>query len=352
MKATFSTTIKNQRKAKNLLVKDIAQNLGLDQSLVSKFETSTRVPTKAQVKKIALLLELDFNALMVLWLSEQIIKEYGFDENLIEAFSVAEDRIIYHKAKKVDTLSPVLLELLQEIDELKAILDTKRKKESYKIAEALEMEYTFESNKIEGNTLTLQETNLVVNQGLTINGKSMREHLEAINHNEAIDFIKSLLVKNFVITEKTILQIHQLVLRGIDSANAGIYRNIQVMISGSSHIPPAPFLVPKKMEELMEWYNENNSNLHPVVLAAEMHERLVSIHPFIDGNGRTSRLLMNLILLQNGFVIANIKGNLDNRMAYYNALETVRIPEQKTKFNEFVALVELDCIKRYLSILG
>lgn len=351
VKTTFAHTLKSQRKSQKLLVKDIAQSLGIDPSLVSKFEAGTRIPTKAQVQQLAGLLQLEKHDLMVLWLSEQILKDYGYDETLIDAFVIAEERITYQKAQKKDKMSPVLSDMILKLDSLKSMLDTKRQNDSYKIAKALELEYTYDSNKIEGNTLTLQETHLVVNEGITINGKSMREHLEAINHSEAIGFIKSLVEKNAVITERLILQIHQLVLRGVDSANAGVYRNVQVMITGSSWLPPAPYLVSKKMEEMMEWYQENETTLHPVVLAAEMHERLVSIHPFIDGNGRTSRLLMNLILLKHGYVIANIKGELENRLAYYKALESVRSENSRESFNAFILEVELKCLQRYLQIL-
>jgi Fic family protein len=123
------------------------------------------------------------------------------------------------------------------------------------------------------------------------------------------------------------------------------------MIKGSAHMPPQPFLVMKKMEEYFEWYSTNKNLLHPVVLAAEMHEKLVTIHPFLDGNGRTSRLIMNLILLSNGFVIANIKGDYVTRMDYYAALEMVQTQSNKEAFLIFIAKVEKECLERYLEIL-
>lgn len=154
-----------------------------------------------------------------------------------------------------------------------------------------------------------------------------------------------------VINEREVLTIHNLILRGIIPEEAGKYRLVQVMIKGSAHKPPQPFLVAKQMEEYFEWYRQNKGRLHPVVLAAEMHERLVTIHPFIDGNGRTSRLLMNLILLANGFVIANIKGDSENRMNYYDSLEKVQTKKSKESFLLLIAQVEKACLERYLSIL-
>ncbi len=224
----------------------------------------------------------------------------------------------------------------KEIDRLRDELNELRTKENDKVTKALEIEYTYESNKIEGNTLTLQETALVIEKGLTVGGKTLNEHLEAINHTHAIDFIKEVVQKREPITERLIMEIHALILKGIDNRNAGAYRDVPVMISGAKHVPPQPYTVPMEMENLMQWYNENREKLHPIVLSAEMHERLVTIHPFIDGNGRTSRLLMNLILLQHGYPIAILKGDSDNRLKYYNALEVAQIENNKEPFINFV----------------
>ena len=238
----------------------------------------------------------------------------------------------------------------EKLDKLKDRLNEYRENEHPKITKALEIKYTYESNKIEGNTLTLQETALVVEKGLTIGGKTMTEHLEVINHTQAITFIKDLAQSKNTISERDILQIHSLILQGIDKPNAGVYRKVPVMISGAKHKPPQPFLVLKQMEDLMLWYNENKEVLHPVELSAEMHERLVTIHPFIDGNGRTSRLLMNLILLQNGYPIAILKGDDKSRLGYYNALELAQTENNKKVFIELIAKNIEDSMKRILLI--
>jgi Fic family protein len=180
----------------------------------------------------------------------------------------------------------------------------------------------------------------------------MNEHLEAINHKDAIEFIKHLATSDVRLNESKLLQIHNLVLRGIDAQHAGNYRKVQVYISGSEHTPVPPFLVAKQMEDYFYWYTQNYHNMHPVLLSAEMHERLVTIHPFIDGNGRTARLVMNLILLQNGYTIANIKGDTSTRIAYYHALEKAQTKGSKKEFIQFIAQTELMCLKKYLKILG
>lgn len=345
--------LKTARENKNLKTREVAQLLGIDQALVSKFENGNRKPTREQIAKLASILEIDYETLMVAWLKEKILYEIGDDENFgLKALLVAESEMKYNAAFKRVTISSSLKEILNEVDSLKKILDKKRAFDSYRIAQALELEYTFESNRIEGNTLTLRETDLVINEGLTVSGKSMREHLEAINHQEAIVYIKQLMEKGFSFNERELLSIHNLILRGIIPEDAGRYRRVQVMIKGSTHMPPQPYMVAKDMEDYFIWYETYKNRLHPVILAAEMHERLVTIHPFIDGNGRTSRLVMNLILLQHGYVIANIKGDYDNRMKYYTALETAQTIGNKEDFLLFIAQIEKESLERYVNIIG
>ena len=343
--------IKNAREQKNLKIREVAQALGIDQALISKFENGNRKPTKEQITKLANFLQIDYETLMVAWLKERILYEIGDDDFAVKAMNmVCEEREnLYDVSSKY---SKNLTILLDEIDILKSKLDQFRLFDSYRIAQALELEYTFESNRIEGNTLTLRETDLVINEGLTIPGKSMREHLEAINHQEAIAYIKHLIKKNTNLNEREVLSIHNLILRGIHPEDAGRYRKVQVMIKGSSFMPPQPFIVAKEMEDFYIWYETNKNKLHPIILAAEMHERLVTIHPFIDGNGRTSRLVMNLILLQHGYVIANIKGDYNSRMQYYEALETAQTKNNKNDFLLFVAQIQKQSLERYLQIIG
>lgn len=246
--------------------------------------------------------------------------------------------------------------ILSEIDDLKAKLATLRPlpiEALKKIQNSLEIEYTYESNRIEGNTLTLQETALVVNEGVTISGKSMREHLEAINHAQAIEFIKDIAKDSIEVNERLIKEIHAIILHGIDRDNAGKYRNVPVMISGSQHMPPQPYLIESQMEAFISEYNKKvTDNVHPVVIAAYLHDELVKIHPFIDGNGRTSRLLMNLYLLSKGYVVVSLKGDNDSKRAYYTALEKSHTESDPIDFYTLVAENEKEALTRYLNILG
>lgn len=228
--------------------------------------------------------------------------------------------------------------MFQSIDDKKAILDSKRplsKEALDNLKRYFDVELTYNSNAIEGNTLTITETKVILEDGITIGkGKSLREHLEVINHKEAIDYVDDIVSRNIDISESVIKDIHHIILKSINNENAGKYRNTNVLISGSAHRPVENFLVAEKMGELIKWYDANKNNMHPLELAAEFHFRFVYIHPFIDGNGRTARLLMNLILMRNGYPMAVIKN--DDRDEYMKALE---IASTSGNLHDFVRIV-------------
>jgi len=180
----------------------------------------------------------------------------------------------------------------------------------------------------------------------------MREHLEAINHAEAIDYIKEVAKQDIGISQRTIKEIHALVLHGIDRENTGSYRTVPVMISGCTHVPPQPYLLEKLMEDFMLAFQRmEKENVHPVIIAAYLHNELVRIHPFIDGNGRTSRLLMNLYLLQKGYTIVTLKSDNDMKLRYYKALESSHTEQQHDDFYLLVTEAEKASLERYISIL-
>lgn len=185
------------------------------------------------------------------------------------------------------------------------------------------IELTYTSNALEGNTLSRKETAAVVEKGLTIGGKSLIEHLEATNHGKALKDIMTLASsKTSDLSENDILTIHNTILRGIDDDNAGHYRSIPVRISGSPVILPNPMRVPDFMRDFIKEITAKN-DLHPVQLAAKAHYHLVTIHPFVDGNGRIARLLMNLILMQHGYPPALIRTR--DRMKYISSLEKAQL---------------------------
>ena len=191
---------------------------------------------------------------------------------------------------------------------------------------------TYTSNALEGNSLTESETKVVIEDGLTIEGKPLRDHYEAVGHAKAYDYVYQITEKEGL-TEEDILNLHRLFYQQIDVEKAGLYRNVKVYISGSRYAVAAVSKIPAEMQKLVKWYNDNEKILHPIELAAKLHQRFVFIHPFVDGNGRVARLLMNLALLRNGFTIAIIPALL--RHEYIYSLETAHTRPEV--FVDFIA---------------
>ncbi|MBI5701825.1 Fic family protein [Candidatus Saganbacteria bacterium] len=233
--------------------------------------------------------------------------------------------------------------LLDKLTAYKKKLDALRpisKSHLEKLKEYFDVEWTYNSNAIEGNSLSLGETKLVILEGITIGGKTVREHLEALNHKKAIDFLESIVKKADKINEETVKKLHWLILREIDDENAGKYRGKQVYISGSHHLPPHPQDVPFKMKEFIR--KLNNDKGHPAIKAADAHYGFVAIHPFIDGNGRTARLLMNLIFIHKGYPPVIIP--MSRREEYIYALEKAH---SSKKLNDFYTLI-CECAEQSL----
>ena len=240
--------------------------------------------------------------------------------------------------------------MFEQIDRKKALLDSKSPLPKYttkSLREKLILEWTYHSNAIEGNTLTINETKVVL-EGITVGGKTLREHLEVINHREAIAYVEEIVHKEESLSEWQIKNLHRLVLKGIDDAYAGVYRDQQVFISGASHVPPTPYLIKEQMEQMMTWYQTEALSLHPVERGAMLHAIFVGIHPFIDGNGRTARLLLNLELMKEGFPPVIIK--VANRLEYYDALDKAHTSKNYNDFTKLVATEVEDSLNIYLSV--
>ncbi len=187
-----------------------------------------------------------------------------------------------------------------------------------KIRESLSIEWTYNSNSIEGNTMSLRETQMVLQEGITVKGKSLREHFETHNHDKAIDYLYAIIDENYTLRSIDILSLHGLVLRSIEDDFAGRIRNGGVRITGANFTPPNATKVPDLIEELIEFVTINPLHLNDIELATVFHHKMVWIHPFFDGNGRTVRLAMNLLLMRCGFPPAIILKN--DRKKYYEAL--------------------------------
>lgn len=238
--------------------------------------------------------------------------------------------------------------ILEQIDRKKIELDGRRpltEGELERLNEEFTVEYTYNSNAIEGNTLTLRETDLVL-RGLTIDQKPLKDHMEAVGHKEAFDYVRELVRDNVPLSERVIKQIHYLVLAD-KKDDRGVYRRVPVRIMGAQHEPVQPYLIEPKMERLLRDYAESDE--HIITKLARFHIEFEGIHPFIDGNGRTGRLLVNLELMKAGYPPIDIK--FTDRMAYYDAFDEYHVKHNLSAMEKLFARYIDERLDGYLSML-
>lgn len=238
--------------------------------------------------------------------------------------------------------------ILEQIDRKKTELDSRRpltEGEVERLNEEFIVEYTYNSNAIEGNTLTLRETDLVL-RGLTIDRKPLKDHMEAVGHKEAFDYVRELVAKNVPLSERVIKEIHYLVLAD-KKDDRGVYRRVPVRIMGAQHEPVEPYLIREKMEQLLQDFA--NSTEHIVTKLARFHIEFESIHPFIDGNGRTGRLLVNLELMKVGYPPIDIK--FTDRIKYYDAFDEYNVKHNLSAMENLFAGYINARLDKYLKIL-
>lgn len=211
------------------------------------------------------------------------------------------------------------------------------------------VENTYNSNAIEGNTLTLRETALILQEGITIAEKPIKDHLEAIGHKDAFSYVESMADTNTPLSERVAKEIHSLVLMN-DRLNRGIYRSVPVTIMGAVHTPPQPYLVPVQMEQLIAEYDDMKERMHITEAISTFHLRFEGIHPFIDGNGRTGRLILNLELIKAGLLPVNIK--FADRMKYYESFDSF-YGENKTAaaLTSLIVAYEIEELNKRIAIL-
>lgn len=250
----------------------------------------------------------------------------------------------------VDYIINLPEDYFREIDEKLEKLNKKRplpQSTLNSLRESSILDWTYNSNAIEGNTLTLRETKVVL-EGITIGGKSVTEHLEVINHKDAILFLEELVHDDADISEWNIKNIHALILKEIDNNNAGKYRMENVKIVGASKLPTDYIKVPEEMERLMFEY-ENWKKYHPLIRSALLHGEFVFIHPFVDGNGRTARLLMNFEAMKNGYLPIIIR--TDIRTKYYDCLDKAMTTHDYTDFIKLIVEEENRILDQYLELI-
>ncbi|MDR7211502.1 helix-turn-helix domain-containing protein [Flavobacterium piscis] len=334
----MKSLLKNAREKKGLKTREVAQILSIDQALISKFESGSRKPTKDQISKLSQLLEIDYETLMIAWLKEKILYEIGDEEFALKALLLVEQEIQNNKKIINSAVLHSIQNILEEIETLKNQIKSLQHFDLHRISKILELEFISESNRLNGNSLTIEETKSVINEGLTIAGKNMHEHLEAVNFQEAIVTIKDLNQKKVTVNEKDFLSLHNLILRGIKPENSGKYKSDTLII--------------REMKLFFSWYESNKNNLHPILLAAEAHLKIMTICPFENGNVQIASLLMNWILLQNGYVFATILGDEEHINEYLSVLEECQNKNDKSFFINYILRIEKENLLRAIELVS
>ncbi|MDF2379104.1 MAG: Fic family protein [Candidatus Gracilibacteria bacterium] len=252
--------------------------------------------------------------------------------------------------KKQDQLKPRLRDLLQDkldqLNDLRPISPIMLQK----LKEKFQVEMTYNSNGIEGNTLSLNETYWVFQEGITVKGKSLKEHLEVKDHKKALEKLYDLIENpsELDFTEKLVKDMHQTVVNMSEEEDDYEYRKTDVFIAGSDHKPSAPDQIKKEMQQLLRWSRDHADDYHFIEFAALFHHRFAQIHPFLDGNGRTARLLMNLLLMREGYPLVIILKN--DRQKYYRALRLADSGRQKA-LTQLIAQSALRSLNMYLDTI-
>ncbi len=330
--------LSDERRRQGLSQEDVAGKMGVLRSNLSRFEGGEQNPTLDFIIKYAVALDMEPDMVLKATADAEDVapktKQQSKKENTGMSNKALFEKIDFYR-EEINNKRPLTAAEVRELDNY------------FKIGT------TYASNAIEGNTLTLSETKIIIEDGITVGGKPLKYCYEATGHAKAYDYMISIARgDNFEITEEVILKLHKLFYSGIDDEYAGKYRDIQVFITGTEYIPPKASEVPNLMREFVNKLSEYKTTMHPIEYAAYAHRRLVDIHPFVDGNGRTARLLMNLILINRGYVAVSISPVL--RFDYMQALQAAQ-RKSKPSDEAFVRLIaecELEAQKDYFRMFG
>ncbi|KFF04420.1 helix-turn-helix domain-containing protein [Flavobacterium reichenbachii] len=332
----MKSLLKNAREQKGLKTREVSQMLGIDQALISKFESGTRKPTREQISKLSQLLEIDYESLMTAWLKEKILYEIGNEEFALKALLLAEQEI-QNNSKQINTILLTSIQgILDEIDTLKNQMESFNHFELRQISKTLELEFIFKNIYFNSNSLTLEETKSVINDGLTIAGKSMQEHMEAINFHETILYIKDLVQKKTALNEKEFLFVHHLIFKGTSANSSGKFKNDTLIV--------------REMNLLFNWYETHKNNLHPIILASETYLKILDINPFENGNIQMATLILNWILLQNNYTYISVKADIKSVNEYFSVLEESKNQNDTFIFINYILELEKENLYRALEL--
>lgn len=339
------------RENKGIKTRELSKMVQVDQALISKFESGSRRPTKDQLLKLASTLDIELNPLLISWLKEKILHEISNEEFALEALKEAQEELTIKLAKESKSINDLFENDLQLIEELKIVAHQLGVANNIKLQDNFIISYVFESNSLDGNSISKIETELILNEGQSIVGKSMHEHLAVINHQEALRYTHKIAQSKELLTVATIIEIHQLLFRGINPKEAGTFRTTAISIKDDLFSPPKPESIEADLESLMLWLNENKNHLHPVLLAAAFKIKFVCLQSFKQGTAKIARLLTNLILLHNDLTPIIYKSDSDSKKTYLIALMASIQDQNNSSFTTFLLQQEKESLNYNISFV-
>ncbi|MBK0368597.1 helix-turn-helix domain-containing protein [Flavobacterium agrisoli] len=330
----MNAILKKAREEKGLKTREVAQMLQIDQALISKFESGTRKPTKEQIVKLAHLLNINLDTILVLWLKERILHEIKNEKFALEALKLVESELLKSEVIQPKT-SEKLQKLVTEINSLLQQFYNLNLLEYRRITKQLDLYFTFECNSLNGNKMSFEEVKLIVNEGISITDKPMKEHLEIINFFEAIQYCKELIQKKIDFCEKKLLQIYSI-----------LTQEIEPEISNQQ---PDKTTI-NELKILFKWYEMSKDNIHPLILASETHLKIMQILPFRQYNNQIAFLIMNWILLQNKYSLIVIKSDRSEKENYIAEIEQSFTEDNIANFSLLMAEAQKATLEYALSL--
>ncbi|NRT12070.1 Fic family protein [Flavobacterium sp. 14A] len=343
--------LRTARENKGLKTRELSKMVAIDQALISKFESGERRPTKNQLLKLAITLDIELAPLLISWLKEKIINEIANEDYAIEALKEAQQIILSKIALKKKSSLFLFEKEIQLIEHLKKTANALHAFSNSKLQEDLALTYLYESNRLDGNSLSKIETELILNEGQSIAGKSMHEHLDVINHQEAMQYTQKIIDTNTNLTVAAILELHQLLYRGITPKEAGSFRTTEITVKNNLFSPSTAKNIATDLDDLLLWLNDNVDHLHPLILVATFKIKFVTLQPFKQGTAKIARLLMNVILVKNTMTPIIIKSDADSKNTYMNSLIASMQEEKNANFTHFIIQQQEDSLRYCISFL-
>lgn len=339
--------INNWRKNNTLTLQGLSALTGIDQALLSKYETEKRLPSEKHIQLLSIGMNISINELKKAHLADKIFDLIAYQSEPLDILNMVSIEVKKLEPKRFLTEENPSESVQRKLKQIIPLfnrwsrLQPLSKNQINAVHTIIDSQFTYESNRMVGNNLTYKETLLIIEQNKTITGKTFNEHLAVINHQQCVGWIRKAAIKGESFSKKLMTEIHIMISKSMNYENVGLYRTQNY---NAQTIAPPAFLVEKLMEDFFENFEFEKQQLHPIVLATHVFERIKSICPFANGNDQVALLMMNFILLKYGYPITILPSDIQSNLALENAFERSKIDNT----NEELVLLVIQHVKASL----